>query len=172
MLRPWVSATGNVAASSNIRHCGYDCSQHRMLLLEALFLRSQPRPCRLQAQGTIRQRIKRVYKAKPGKVTIRDLLAAVPSRREQGTWTFAFAVTWLAFTLPPDSDELIDCLDYMAQRGRYSRGCVCQVESPRLCFVDFVTTLIKEAACSFGVVGAEAIVCSLNTGQLGCACRC
>jgi hypothetical protein len=74
------------------------------------------------AQGTIRQRIKRVYKAKPGKVTIRDLLSAVPSRREQNTWTFAFAVTWLAWTLPPNTAESVDCLDYMTQRGRYARG--------------------------------------------------
>jgi hypothetical protein len=78
----------------------------------------------MQAQGTIRQRIKRVYKAKPGKVTIRDLLAAVPSRKEQNTWTFAFAVSWLAFKLPPHSKESVDCLDYMTQRGRYARRCV------------------------------------------------
>ena len=104
-----------------------------MLLPEGLFLGSQPRPCRLQAQGTIRQRIQRVYKAKPGKVTIRDLLTAVPSRREQGTWTFAFAVTRLAWTLPPNTAESVDCLDFMMKRGRYTRGYVREVDLPCLC---------------------------------------
>ena len=87
-----------------------------------LLVHAWPQASRMQPEGTIKQRIKRVYKEKAGKVTIRDLLEAVPSRKEQNTWTFAFAVTLLAFKLPPDSEQSTDCLDYMAQRGRYSRS--------------------------------------------------
>jgi hypothetical protein len=78
----------------------------------------------MQPAGTIRQRIKRVHDEKPGKVTIDDLLAVVPSRREQSTWTFVFAVVRLTFMWPSNSKESDDCTDYMTRRGRLAPGYV------------------------------------------------
>jgi hypothetical protein len=77
----------------------------------------------MQPEGTIRQRIKRLHEEKPGKVTIDDLLAAVPSRREQKTsWCFLFAVIRLTFMWPLDSKEAHDIADYMTKRKRFAPG--------------------------------------------------
>lgn len=79
---------------------------------------------RMQPEGTIKQRIKRVHEEKPGKVTINDLLAVVPSRREQNTLYFLFAVIRLTFMWPLDSKEAADIADYMTRRGRFAPGYV------------------------------------------------
>ncbi len=113
----------------------------------------------MQPEGTIKQRIRRLHEEKPGNVTIDDLLAVVPSRREQKTsWCFLFAVIRLTFMWPLNSQEAKDIADYVTRRGRFAPGYMHAVILQRGAVLACAMTCRQTAMCA--AVGTSLLMVS------------
>jgi hypothetical protein len=123
----------------------------------------------MQPEGTIKQRIRRLHEEKPGKVTIDDLLEVVPSRREQSTWTFVFAVIRLHFMWPTDSKQSDDVTKYLTRRRRFAPGYVHAALSTALRYVDCcsaTTSNDKPASCCGTYLLTRFVMSHHRTAQL------